>query len=195
MNNSISYVDPTRHFPILLASILIGAAIEFISAYGADVIEKVQEDGFQLSDITDPLKSKENWKEYTIAILKGVVTGAAFGAGAGLGISAFKAGVRIAAKTAISAFIATTVGSGAAGMGIYTLETKASGFGEYNKSDLWKSGVKMGIKGGLNFGMGLLLGNQGFWNVKNSLIQRTYLKSTLMTPTDMIIEGILDSIW
>jgi len=98
LNNPITYVDPTGRFPILLASILIGAAIGFISAYGADVIEKVQEDGFQLSDITDPLKSKENWKEYTIAILKGAVTAAAFAAGAGLGISAFKAGVRIAAK-------------------------------------------------------------------------------------------------
>ena len=81
-----------------------------------------------------------DWKEYVIAGLKGAVTGAAFGTGAGLGISAFKAGVIIAAKTAISAFIATTVGSAAAGMGIYTLETKAFGFGEYNKSDLWKSG-------------------------------------------------------
>ena len=194
-NNPISYYDPNGHFPVLLASILIGAAIGFGLAYGADVIEKVQEDGFQLSDIIDPLKSKENWKEYTIAILKGAVTGAAFGAGAGLGISAFKAGVRIAAKTAITAFIATTAGSAAAGMGIYALETKVFGLGEYNQSDLWKAGVKMGIKGGLNFGTGLLLGNQGFWNVKNSLIQRTYLKSTLMTPTDMIIEGLIDSLW
>ena len=94
--------------------------------------------------------------------MKGAVTGAAYGAGAGLGISAFKAGVRIAAKTAITAFIATTVGSAAAGMGIYALETKVFGLGEYNRSDLWKSGVKMEIKGGLNFGTGLLLGNQGF---------------------------------
>jgi len=128
-------------------------------------------------------------------ISKGVVTGAAFEIGARLGISAFKAGVRIAAKTAITAFIATTVGSAAAGMGIYALETKVFGLGEYNRSDLWKSGVKMGIKGGLNFGTGLLLGNQGFWNIKNGFIQRTYLKGTLMTPTDMMIEGIINSVW
>lgn len=47
----------------------------------------------------------------------------------------------------------------------------------------------------LNLGTGLLLGYKGFRNVRNSLIQRTYLKSTLMTPTDMIIEGLIDSIW
>ena len=128
-------------------------------------------------------------------ILKGVVTGAAFEIGARLWITAFKAGVRIAAKTAITAFIATTLGSAAAGMGIYALETKVFGLGEYNKSDLWKSGVKMGIKGGLNFGMGLLLGNQGFWNVKNGLIQRTYLKTTLMTPIDLIIQTLIDLYW
>ena len=192
-NDPVNYIDPDGHFPILLASIIIGAIFSVGLAYGADVIEKVQEDGFQWSDITNPLK--ENWKEYVIAGLKGAVTGAAFGAGAGLGISAFKAGVRIAAKTAITAFIATTVGSAAAGMGIYALETKVFGLGEYNQSDLWKSGVKMGIKGGLNFGTGLLLGNQGFWNVKNGFIQRTYLKGTLMTPVDMIIEGIINSVW
>lgn len=61
--------------------------------------------------------------------MKGAVTGAAFGAGARLGISAFKAGVRIAAKTTITAFIATTVGSVAAGIGIYALETKVFGLG------------------------------------------------------------------
>ena len=124
--------------------------------------------------------------------MKGAVTGAAFGMGAGLGISAFKAGVRIAATTAIPAFIGTTLGSAAAGMGIYALETKVFGLGEYNQSDLWKSGVKMDIKGGLNFGTGLLLGNQGFWNVKNGLIQRIYLKNTLMTPIDMIIQALID---
>lgn len=53
----------------------------------------------------------------------------------------------------------------------------------------------MGIKGGLNFGTGLLLGNQGFWNIKNGFIQRTYLKGTLMTPADMIIEEIINSVW
>ena len=192
-NDPVNYIDPDGHFSILLASIIIGAVFSVGLAYGADVIEKVQEDGFQWSDITNPLK--ENWKEYVIAGLKGAVTGAAFGAGAGLGISAFKAGVRIATKTAITAFIATTVGSAAAGMGIYALETKVFGLGEYNQSDLWKSGVKMGIKGGLNFGTGLLLGNQGFWNIKNGFIQRTYLKGTLMTPVDMIIEGIINSVW
>lgn len=80
-------------------------------------------------------------------------------------------------------------------MGVYALETKVFGLSEYNQSDLWKSGVKTGIKGGLNFGMGLLLGNQGFYNVKNGLLQRTYLKNTLMTPIDMIVEALLDSIW
>ena len=193
-NNPIMYADPSGHFAIstLLISITLGAAFAVGTAYGTDVIENIQ-DGFQWSDLINPLK--ENWKEYVIAGLKGVVTGIAFGVGAGLGISAFKAGVRISAKTAITAFIATTAGSVAAGMGIYALETKVFGLSEYNNSDLWKSGVKMGIKGVLNFGMGLLLGNQGFFNVKNGLIQRTYLKSTLMTPTDMIIEVLIDSMW
>ena len=195
-NNPIMYADPSGHFVItlttLLISITLGAAFAVGTAYGTDVIENIQ-DGFQWSDLINPLK--ENWKEYIIAGLKGVVTGIAFGVGAGLGISAFKAGVRISAKTAITAFIATTAGSVAAGMGIYALETKVFGLSEYNNLDLWKSGVKMGIKGALNFGMGLLLGNQGFFNVKNGLIQRTYLKSTLMTPTDMIIEVLIDSMW
>ena len=194
-NNPIMYTDPSGHFAIstLVFSIVIGAVLAVGTAYGDDVIENVQEDGFQWSDITNPIK--ENWKEYVIAGLKGAVTGAAFGMGAGLGISAFRAGVRIAAKTAITIFVATTVGSAASGMGIYALETKAFGLSEYNRSDLWKAGVKMGIKGGVNFGMGLLLGNQGFYDVKNGLLQRIYLKSTLMTPTDMIIEGFIDLIW
>ena len=153
-NNPIMYADPSGHFVIstLLISITLGAAFAVGTAYGTDVIENIQ-DGFQWSDLINPLK--ENWKEYVIAGLKGVVTG----------------------------------------MGIYALETKVFGLSEYNNSDLWKSGVKMGIKGVLNFGMGLLLGNQGFFNVKNGLIQRTYLKSTLMTPTDMIIEVLIDSMW
>jgi len=43
--------------------------------------------------------------------------------------------------------------------------------------------------------MGLLLGNQGFWNVKNGLIQRIYLKNTLMTPIDIIIQALIDFYW
>lgn len=172
-----------------ISAFLISAGIEVLfsveAAYESDVIDNMK-DGFDWSDFNT---FEDNWEKYVIAGLKGAITGA------GLGISAFKAGVRIAAKTAITAFVSTTVGSFVAGMGIYALETKGFGLSEYNKSDLWKSGAKMGIKGGLNFGMGLLLGNQGFYDVKNGLLQRTYLKNSLMTPLDMIIEGLLDSMW
>ena len=193
MNDPINKYDPSGYFAIsaFLISVGIGVLFSVGAAYGSDVIDNMK-DGFDWSDFNT---FEDNWEKYVIAGLKGAITGAAFGVGAGLGISAFKAGVRIAAKTAITAFVSTTVGSFVAGMGIYALETKGFGLSEYNKSDLWKSGAKMGIKGGLNFGMGLLLGNQGFYDVKNGLLQRTYLKNSLMTPLDMIIEGLLDSMW
>ena len=193
MNDPINKYDPSGYFAIsaFLISVGIGVLFSVGAAYGSDVIDNMK-DGFDWSDFNT---FEDNWEKYVIAGLKGAITGAAFGVGAGLGISAFKAGVRIAAKTAITAFVSTTVGSFVAGMGIYTLETKGFGLSEYNKSDLWKFGAKMGIKGGLNFGMGLLLGNQGFYDVKNGLLQRTYLKNSLMTPLDMIIEGLLDSMW
>lgn len=53
----------------------------------------------------------------------------------------------------------------------------------------------MGYKGALNFGFGLLLRNQGFYNIKNGLIQRIYLKQTLMGTVDRFIEAFINSIW
>ena len=50
-------VDPTGHFAIstFLICLSVGALIGFGAAYGSDVIKKVQEDGFQWSDIIYPL--------------------------------------------------------------------------------------------------------------------------------------------
>ena len=52
--------------------------------------------------------------------------------------------------------------------------------------------MQTGISGALNFGFGLLLGNQGFYNTKHGLLQRTYLKQVLLSPIDTMIEYIID---
>ena len=162
--------------------------------YVKDVSEKL-DNGFQMSDLIEPFK--ENYKEYIIAGLNGSVIGAAMGIGGGLGSLAFQAGTRIAASTALMALGATTLGTFTAGMGIYALETKVFGLGEYNQSDLWKSGVKMGVKGALSFGAGLLLGNQGFYNMGfvRGMVNRGFLGGTLKYPLDLISQGIIDYCW
>jgi len=185
-NNPVMCVDETGCFPILtfITSLFVGALTGFLVEYVQDVVVNT-EDGFQFSDLNT--FTSENIKKYFISSLKGAVTGAAFGVGAGLGISAFNAGVRIATSTALIALGATTVGSFAAGMGIYALETKVFELGVYDTRDLWKAGAKMGVKGALNFGFGLLLGNQGFYN--ESLSQRIFVKQSLMIPLNLIIEA------
>ena len=175
-------------FSILLLSIVIGVLVSVGKEYVQDVAQNL-EDGFQLSDLNT---FEDNWKKYVIASLEGAVIGAAFGIGAGLGISAFAAGTRLTVGAISIALAGTTIGSFIAGIGIYTLETNCFGLKEFNDNDMWKYGAKIGIKAGLNCGMGMMLGNQGFYQKDSSnLMQRIFLKSTLLTPIYWIIDELL----
>ena len=166
----------------------MGALIAFGTAYGADVYENLQ-DGFQLSDFTDTFA--KNWKEYVIVGLAGAITGAAGGIGTSLGQLAFKAGVRIAAKTAIPALIATTAGAFISGIGIYTLETKVFGLKEFNQSDMWKAGAHLGTIAAYNFGANLLLGNQGFAE-KNIPFQDKFIINFVILSIEKIIDTLFE---
>ena len=195
LNNPVMYSDPSGHFVFsaFLLSTLAGALVSFAFEYIPDVIENFR-DGFDWSDFNT---FEEHGTEYIIAALKGAVTGAAFGIGTGFGITAFKAGTAIKASTGLIAFASTAAGSFAAGLGIYTLETKVFGLKEFNYKDFWKAGTIMGVKGSLNFSMGLLMANQGFNSGPfiKSWITRLYLKNGLMFPVDLIVTALLEELW
>ena len=55
----------------------------------------------------------------------------------------------------------------------------------------------MGVKGSLNFSMGLLMANQGFNSGPfiKSWITRLYLKNGLMFPVDLIVTALLEELW
>ena len=87
------------------------------------------------------------------------------------------------------------LGSFAAGIGIYTIETKAFGLSKFSKQDMWAAGLELGITASLNFANGLLFGNQGMYSGKSNLIERIYLKNGIFVPLRMIIQGVFDEIF
>ena len=154
------------------------------------------------------------WKGALIGGLTGAVTGAAFGLGGALGAAAFAAGTVIAAGTALGAIVGVTVGSFLTGVGIYALETKLYGK-EFHWKDAFISGGILTIESAMNFGMGLLLGNKGYWPKNNNVakgvfnklgttiklmltdptnLERYYLKAILLSPMIFIINKIWDYI-
>lgn len=50
-----------------------------------------------------------------------------------------------------------------------------------------------------NYGMGLLIGNQGFKGGEyfgiRGMVTRMYLKNSILTPFQWIFDGIMDSMW
>ena len=82
MNDPINKYDPSGYFAIsaFLISVGIGVLFSVGAAYGSDVIDNMK-DGFDWSDFNT---FEDNWGKYVIAGLKGAITGAAFGVGAGL---------------------------------------------------------------------------------------------------------------
>ena len=199
-NNPVMYVDPTGHSIIggtILLSMFLGALIGVGVKYIPDLAEAVTTDGFQWQDFIDPITG--NWQEYTIAALEGMVTGFAYGLGLGLGANAFSLGVRISASAGITAFLGTTLGSTIAGMGIYVLETNVFKLTSFENSELWQAGLHLGIKSAMNFGMGLLLGNQGFYkgldeykSILKGVIVRTYIKNTLLLPWTLVLNELFE---
>jgi hypothetical protein len=190
------YVDPTGHFitAALIGSIVAVFLIGIGSKYLPDVINKIDENGFQWNDLIEPWE--ENWMEYTISGLSGAVVGASFGLGLGFGAAAYQAGMVISTGTVLTTLAGVTIGSFAAGVGIYALETKVFNLCEYDYGEMWQAGLHMGIRGVTNFGMGLLIGNQGFYTDYTGIqgiIMRTYLKSPIMVPFEMILDGIFEA--
>ncbi len=181
------YVDPDGKLGIFIP-FLVGALLGFGIPYAKEVVNNMK-DGFDWSDFKT---SKKNLQKYFISALKGAVIGLSFGTGANFGILAFTSGVRISTGLALSSFAFTTIGSAIAGGGIYLLETKIFNLKEYNTKEFFKSSLNLGIKGALNFGMGLLLGNQGYF-LKGKFIERNYLKQILLKPFEIIIDGFFNS--
>ena len=196
-NNPVMYSDPFGESILLtvLISALAGAAIGAAIKYVPDVISEVKSDGFQVMDFINPIK--QNWKEYTIAALKGGVNGAAFGLGLGLGTSVFTSGISLTASSLSIYFGVATAGSFVSGMGIYALETKVLEMDEYNTKEMWQQGLNMGLKGAMNFGMGWSLGSQGYqvnYTGIKGLAIRSYMKSTIVTPVSILLDGIFE-VW
>ena len=67
--------------------------------------------------------------------------------------------------------------------------------------------VKTTATGAANYGMGLLLGNQGFFNgdgnkgtefvgnsFMSSILYRTYLKTPILTPFNFVVDGLFE-VW
>ena len=84
---------------------------------------------------------------------------------------------------------------------------KVWGLESYDRGELWQAGMRLGAKGAANFGMGLLMGNQGFYANKNltgnefvgnsfmsSILYRTYLKTPILTPFNFVVDGLFE-VW
>ena len=131
----------------------IGAGIGFGTAYIPDVIENVNGDGFQWSDLNT---FEDNWQHYIGATLGGAVAGAGIGLcsvlGAGLGVALSTSTVLTIGGKAISGVAALAMGVGGAfatgGLG-YAVRT---GFSDQEKFE-W---LDMFIEAGANAISGLL---------------------------------------
>ncbi len=196
-NNPIMNVDPTGEFfwSILIVSMILGAVIGAVSG-----------------GVTAVRNGESFWSGALIGGLKGLVTGAAFGLGGALGAAAFATGTVIGIGTALGWAAGVAVVSFGAGYGINYLESKLYNTPFDSENALIFSSI-FAFENVLNFGMGLLLGNKGYWpqnGIKNTgiinkitgafknfvstlpvIIERTYLKNAMLWP----ITFILDNIW
>ena len=196
-DNPVMNVDPTGKF---FWSILI-SAIVFGTIFGA------------VSGGVSAAKNGESiWKGALIGGLKGLVTGAAFGLGGALGAAAFATGTVVTLGASLAWATGVAAVSFGAGLGINYLESKL-----YNTQFTWENACAyagiFAIENVLNFGMGLLLGNKGYWPQNDlkfkgvfnkiigavkfmasnatAIIERTYLKNAFLLPVTII----LDNIW
>ena len=189
-------VDPNGTFfwTIFIGAIIAGALFGGISG-GVSAVQNGQ----------------SFWAGALVGALTGAVTGAALGLGGALGAASFVAGTTISVGTALVALGGTIAGSFAAGIGIYALETHLYG-GEFKWGEALMSGGFLALESAMNFGIGLLLGANGYWpqnkqvykglinkltgsvkfmasNVK-IIMERIYLKSVITVPIVMILDGI-----
>lgn len=198
-NNPVMYYDPTGHFVLSIFLISLGLGALFGAVTGA---------------ISAVKQGEAWWKGALIGGLSGAVLGAAFGVGAGFGAAAFFGQAAVSLSTGLIAFGATTIGAVGTGMGLYALESAL-----YNKSFDWRdmllSGVSYGIRAGMNFGMGFLMGKQGLFQPKSKLdfsngikgfgksivagfqgslkllLERTIVKHGLLTPLAWMIGQLI----
>ena len=195
-NNPVMNVDPNGTFfwMIFLGAMLAGALFGGVSG-GISAVQNGQSFG----------------SGFLLGALTGAVTGAALGLGGALGAAAFVAGTTIGVGTALTALGGTLAASFGAGIGIYALEAHLNGT-EFHWKDALISGGFLAIESTLNFGMGLLLGNKGYWphnnqvyngimnkltgafkftvsNIK-TIVERIYLKTVLLSPITFIMNHI-----
>ncbi len=155
-NNPIMYVDPSGHG--IIASMLIAFVIGFVMEYIPDVITEIKEDGFQWSDLGDPLV--ENFNKYILSGLESVVLAAAYNIGVGLGTAAYKTGTVISKAKVVLGLVLSFDVAYVAGMGIYSLGA-AMGEYEYSYGDMVEYGTSLGMKAAFGYGVGLAIGNLG----------------------------------
>ena len=200
-NNPVMNVDPNGTFfgMIFLGAMLAGAL--FGGVFGG--ISAVQ-------------NGQSFWKGALVGAFTGAVTGAALGLGGALGAAAFVAGTAISATTVLTALGGVVIGSFAAGIGLYALETHMYGE-EFQWNEALMSGGFLAFEGALNLGMGLLLGAKGYWpqnkqiykgiinkiigpvkfmasSIK-TIIERTYLKTIFISPITFILDRIKESLF
>ena len=200
-NNPVMRIDPNGTFFwfIFIGAMIAGAIIGGVSG-GISAVQNGQ----------------SFWKGALVGALTGAVTGAALGLGGAIGAAALAAGTAISASTALLALGGTLVGSFAAGIGIYALETYLYGE-EFKWDEALMSGGFLAIEAALNFGMGLLLGAKGYWpqnkqiykgiinkivgsvkfmvsNIK-TIIERTYLKTIFTSPITFILDYIKEGLF
>ena len=200
-NNPVMNVDPNGTFfwMIFLGAMLAGALFGGVSG-GISAVQNGQ----------------SFWKGALVGAFTGAVTGAALGLGGALGAAAFVAGTAISATTVLTALGGVVIGSFAAGIGLYALETHMYGE-EFQWNEALMSGGFLALEGALNFGMGLLLGAKGYWpqnkqiykgiinkiigpvkfmasNIK-TIIERTYLKTIFISPITFILDRIKESLF
>jgi len=105
-NNPLAYVDPTGHFPWIVATAAVGAAVGGLIAYGAQVAGNINEHGLTVQAFTDV-----NWAAVGGGVVAGGVGAATFGASLALAGAATGMSVGSASAGSVGLSMAAGVAS------------------------------------------------------------------------------------
>ena len=171
LDDPVNNYDPSGHLVITFGAIIvaalvtaaIGAVVGFGAAYIPDVVENIEKDGFQWSDLNT---FEDNWAHYLGCFLGGAVAGFGIGMcgalGAAMGASiagAATLGFTMSGVTALGIGLGCAAVGGAAG---YMIRVVISDKEKFDLSDLIIETSINTVSGFLSFAGGIAGGFLGF---------------------------------